>query len=239
MSQRNPMNDRYQTDEHKGQTRKSAAAAKPKSKAASTVRVQSTAKPKKQAKAEKREQDRKRRQVESKYYNPPTQEYKTWRKRWWIFLIGAIVMTAASFLLRSLMPQYEVASLVILGLAYIGIVGALVIDFGKIRKIRQKYQAEMQGKINKEERAMAKKEHADKVAARKAAEEAEKTGEKPQEEPKKGLFSFSGLRGAAQRASDANKGITKSDAGSKDSQADGDTADASDADVSTGKKKGK
>ena len=33
MSQRNPMNDRYQTDEHRGQTRKSAAAMKPKSKA--------------------------------------------------------------------------------------------------------------------------------------------------------------------------------------------------------------
>ena len=28
MSQRNPMNDRYQTDEHRGQTRKSAATMK-------------------------------------------------------------------------------------------------------------------------------------------------------------------------------------------------------------------
>ena len=39
MSQRNPMNDRYQTDEHRGQTRKSAASAKPKTKAASSVRM--------------------------------------------------------------------------------------------------------------------------------------------------------------------------------------------------------
>ena len=37
MSQRNPMNDRYQTDEHRGQTRKSAATMKPKTKGASLV----------------------------------------------------------------------------------------------------------------------------------------------------------------------------------------------------------
>ena len=54
MSQRNPMNDRYQTDEHRGQTRKSAAAMKPKSKAAASVRVQPKEKTKQQKKAEKK-----------------------------------------------------------------------------------------------------------------------------------------------------------------------------------------
>ena len=54
MSQRNPMNDRYQTDEHRGQTRKSAAAMKPKSKAAASVRVQPKEKTKQQKKAEPR-----------------------------------------------------------------------------------------------------------------------------------------------------------------------------------------
>ena len=32
MSQRNPMNERYQSEDHQGKTRKSAASAKPKSK---------------------------------------------------------------------------------------------------------------------------------------------------------------------------------------------------------------
>ena len=50
MSQRTPLNDRYQTDEHRGQTRKSAAAMKPKSKAAASVRVQPKEKTKQQKK---------------------------------------------------------------------------------------------------------------------------------------------------------------------------------------------
>ena len=44
MSTRNPMNDRYQTDGPKGQTKKSASSLKPKSKAASSVYVKSTQK---------------------------------------------------------------------------------------------------------------------------------------------------------------------------------------------------
>jgi len=36
------MNDRYQTDEHRGQTRKSAATMKPKTKAASSGRHHAT-----------------------------------------------------------------------------------------------------------------------------------------------------------------------------------------------------
>ena len=51
MSQRNPMNDRYTTDEHQGKTRKSAAAMKPKTKAAASVRMQPTVKTKQQKKA--------------------------------------------------------------------------------------------------------------------------------------------------------------------------------------------
>ena len=46
MSQRNPMNERYTSDQKRGATRKSAASAKPVSKAASSVRTTS-AKPEK------------------------------------------------------------------------------------------------------------------------------------------------------------------------------------------------
>ena len=46
MSQRNPLNERYQNaDERKGTTRKSAASAKPATKAASSVRTQSSKQP--------------------------------------------------------------------------------------------------------------------------------------------------------------------------------------------------
>ena len=84
MSQRNPMNDRYQTDEHRGQTRKSAAAMKPKSKAAASVRVQPNEKTKQQKKAEKKAGPAASRASSiGKYYNPPTPEYKRLRKIWW------------------------------------------------------------------------------------------------------------------------------------------------------------
>ncbi len=39
MSQRNPMNERYTSDQKRGATRKSAASAKPVSKAAPPVRI--------------------------------------------------------------------------------------------------------------------------------------------------------------------------------------------------------
>ena len=71
MSQRNPMNDRYQTDEHRGQTRKSAASAKPKTKAASSVRMQPTVKTKQQKKAEKRVQRAKQAEIDRSTTIPP------------------------------------------------------------------------------------------------------------------------------------------------------------------------
>lgn len=179
MSQRNPMNDRYQTDEHQGKTRKSAAAAKPKSKAASSVRMQPTTKTKQQKKAEQKAVRAKQGELDRKYYNPPTPQYKRLRKMWWGLLIGAIVCTALSFLGRSFLP--EAATYVILGLAYICIIGALYIDFSKIRKVRRAYQEEMEGRKTKEQRSLEKQQKAaqrqtaaDKLAAAEAEPEAEK-----------------------------------------------------------------
>ena len=73
MSQRNPMNDRYQTDEHRGQTRKSAATMKPKTKAASSVRIQPTVKTKQQKKADKKAARAKQTEIDRQYYNPTEQ----------------------------------------------------------------------------------------------------------------------------------------------------------------------
>ena len=133
MSQRNPMNDRYQTDEHRGQTRKSAATMKPKTKAASSVRIQPTVKTKQQKKADKKAARAKQTEIDRQYYNPPTPEYKRLRKIWWGLLIGAIVMTAMSWFGRTFLP--EVGTYVVLGLAYVCIIGALYVDFSKIRKV--------------------------------------------------------------------------------------------------------
>ena len=140
------MNDRYTTDDRKGQTRKSAATMKPKSKAASTVHVQSTTKTKQQKKAEQKAARQKQSQVDRKYYNPPTEQYKKLRRMWWILLVAAIAMTAFSWLSRSWFPNNEMVSFIALGLAYVLIIAALYVDFSKIRKVRRAYQEEMESR---------------------------------------------------------------------------------------------
>ena len=182
MSQRNPMNDRYQTDEHRGQTRKSAATMKPKTKAASSVRIQPTVK-KQQKKADKKAARAKQTEIDRQYYNPPTPEYKRLRKIWWGLLIGAIVMTAMSWFGRAFLP--EVGTYVVLGLAYVCIIGALYVDFSKIRKVRRAYQEEMMSKKTKEMRAAEKQQKAAQRAAKQKVEEAPAVEEAPK---KRGLF---------------------------------------------------
>lgn len=191
MSQRNPMNDRYQTDDRQGQTRKSAASAKPKSKAASSVRVKPVQKTKQQKKAEQKVARSKQTQLDRQYYNPPTAEYKNLRRLWWGLLIGAIACTALSFLGRSFIP--EMATYVILGIAYICIIAALYVDFSKIRKVRRAYQEEMEGRKTKEQRAAEKQQKAAQLEA-KQKDTTKAEGETTSDQPKKrGLFG-SGFR---------------------------------------------
>lgn len=193
MSQRNPMNDRYQTDEHRGQTRKSAAAMKPKTKAAATVRVQPATKTKQQKKAElkaQRQADRaKQRELDQKYYTPPTERYKRLRRIWWGMIIAAVVMIVASLVMREVS---ETASFVCLGLVYVFMILALYFEFVKIRKVRKEYQEEMAARKTKEQRALEKEkkaaERAEKQAAASEDAEAEETPSKG-----KGLFG-SGFR---------------------------------------------
>ena len=218
MSQRNPMNERYTTDERQGKTRKSAASMKPKTKAAASVHVQSTVKTKQQKKAEQKAQRAKQAELDRKYYNPPTAEYKRLRKIWWGCLIGAILCTVLSWVGRSWQPEF--ISYVALGLAYVLIIAAFYIDFSKIRKVRRAYQAEMTAKKSKEVRALEKQQ---KAAAREAA--AQKGEEEPAEQPKKrGLFG-SGFR--------LSKDKSAKDAGAEGSVAEGAGAPA-DADAEGG-----
>ncbi|MDO4290654.1 MAG: hypothetical protein Q4C41_05440 [Eggerthellaceae bacterium] len=215
MSQRNPMNERYTTEERTGVSRKSAASAKPKQAAASSVIIKPVEKTPQQKKADRKAERKKaqaeQRELDRKYYKPDTERYKRLRMFWWISLIGAIACTAVSFLARDYLP--EVAAMVILFAAYALIILAFYIDLSPIRKERRAYQERMiieEEKQKKAAKAAARAERAQqshqkgsgknqnrhaKAAAEGAGAQEAKTAEgaegatgddAPAEEPKKG-----------------------------------------------------
>lgn len=170
MSTRNPMNERYNTPEEggaTGHTRKSAASAKPKAKAAASVTIQSTTKSPQQKKAEQkaaRKRERaEQRELDRKYYTPDTQTYKTLRRIWWACLIGAIIATAGSWFTREMEPLG--LSMVCMVVAYALIIAAFYLDFSKIRKERIKYQTEMIAKEEREKKAAKAAARAEKQKA--------------------------------------------------------------------------
>ena len=183
MTQRNPMNERYQSDERTGKTRKSAASAKPVSKAGASVRV---AGGKKQAAsrgflsrlsgggnaaASKKQQEREPR---ARYYNPDTPEYHRWRRYWWVSIVLALSLTALSFVVQIAIPDSAVASYVLLGVGYALLIFAIWVDMGKVRKIRRAYADRMMAGRSK---AATRARKAEKAAAQKEAAEARKLGE--------------------------------------------------------------
>ena len=183
MTQRNPMNERYSDEDRKGHTRKSAASAKPKTSAASTVTLPSTTKTPKEKKQERRAREReaqqKDRELAVKYSRPDTPEYYKWKRLWWIGLGAAIALVLGSWLLRSIEPQW--ISLVILGLAYVAIIFAFWVDISKIKKITRKWQEEQIAKEKKANKGKSKKQIEAEEKAKKeeevriARETAEKT----------------------------------------------------------------
>lgn len=185
MAQRNPLNDRYTTDEKRsGKTRKSSASAKPKAQRAATLRDPAP-KTKKQKKEEARERERKESQklnaVESAFES--TERYKKLRRTWWVLLGAAIACTALSFVFQA-NEAMKSFSMVVMILAYVFIIAAFYIDLGKIRKERKKYAATVAASKTKEARRDQKrakaemraqqKEAAEKFEASKAEEEAKK-----------------------------------------------------------------
>lgn len=169
MSQRNPMNERYTTEAHQGVSRKSAASAKPKAKAAASVTYGSPKKSKQERKAEQKEARRaeteRQREIDRKYYKPDTERYKKLRRLWWVSLIGAVVSVAASWMLRGTQPEW--AAFVFLIAAYALIIFAFYLDFSKIRKERKAYQTRMVAKELEEEKAAKQAEAAAKRAQNK------------------------------------------------------------------------
>ncbi len=162
MTQRNPMNERYQTDDHQGKTRKSASQAKPVSKAASTTRDPAP-KTKKQKREEERERVRKEeekaRQIGMNSAALPAVQYRMYRRWYWVALVGAGVSAVLSFVLAGMGETMAEISTTLLILAYLLIFIALYIDISKVRKLR-KGTAENVPRGKSKEARRQQKEHA-------------------------------------------------------------------------------
>lgn len=139
------MNERYQTDKHQGVSRKSAASAKPKAKAAASVtyskKKQDPKAKKAEMKAARKAESERQREIDKKYYTPDTDRYKKLRKTWWATLAAAVICTAGSWFLRGVKPEWMAFACLIA--AYLLIIFAFYLDFSKIRKERRAYQQRM------------------------------------------------------------------------------------------------
>jgi len=144
VARRSASNARYQKyQEPAGQTRKSAAAAKP-------TRSSSSAPAKKASgKSAKGSSSAARRAV---MVNPTTPEFKRIRKIWWGLLLGGLILTTVSWAVRAYVQASWAMTLsnVILGMAYAAIFYALYLDWTKMRPMRQAaYKSAKNGKPEK------------------------------------------------------------------------------------------
>ena len=181
------MNERYNDENRKGKTRKSAASAKPSSARAATVRTPGP-KTAKQKKQEARERERKQEQkytvqVPDNKRIEDLPEYKKLRRYWWACLIGAIVLIALSFVV-SRGEEFNFLYVYFLVGGYVLVIAAFYIDLGKIRKLRRKYEQEVLKGKSKAARAQQKAARAEARAQQKEAEEKFEAA-KAEEEAKK------------------------------------------------------
>ena len=132
MARRSPMNERYQKNTSPaGKTRRSAASAKPKRDLA----VEPT-----KSSVDKKSGGSSARQP--LVMNPPTEEYRYWRRIWWILLASSLVVTLGSVAIQYWLSDSEMwttVGRVMLGLGYGGIFAALYIDWTKLRRMRREW----------------------------------------------------------------------------------------------------
>lgn len=194
MSQRNPMNDRYTSEGKKGQTRKSAAKAKPKTKAAASVYLESrelTPQQKKQKqKAARKSERNEQAEFERETYAVPTPEYKKLRRLWFVMIGVGVVLLAIALFLQFQVPDSGAISMTFIILAYVAVIGAFIFDRVKINKLRKAYREEIRNDRSKESRAEKKaREREAAEAAKKASEAAEVIEKNPSASSKlAGLF---------------------------------------------------
>ena len=151
MARRSPMNERYQkTTAPGGKTRRSAASAKPKRDLAGESSSKSSSSKKSPGSSK-----------QSFTINPPTEEFRRWRRVWWILLLSSLVFTLGSVAIQYwLAPAgtdgsdpWTVAGRIMLGLGYGGIFAALYIDWTKLRRMRREWaEQQKSGKVPKTEK---------------------------------------------------------------------------------------
>jgi large-conductance mechanosensitive channel len=74
---------------------------------------------------------------------PVTQEYKRWRKVYWVLLGIGIFFVAISFMTQMNFPEQIMLWGPLMAAAYVFIIAALVLDFAKIRPMVKKHQKEL------------------------------------------------------------------------------------------------
>lgn len=186
------MNERYQSEERRGVTKKSAASAKPKAKAAASVYIKPKEKTPQEKKAARRAERAREQQRDAKYYNPKTPRYKRLRLIWWILLGAAIVATVATFMLQRTIPAP--ATYAIIGVSYACIIGAFVLEFTAIRKERRRYAEMMAAHKTKAQRAEEKRQKAEERAQRAEAKEKLEAAQAADAAKPKGLRRFFGKK---------------------------------------------
>lgn len=204
MSQRSPQNERYTVEREgraPGSTRPKSGSAKPASRAGASVRIET---PKSQmskrqkamaeqtmSKEEKKAQRAKERELENAIYTATTvltnkdEKYKKLRRVWWGLLIAAVVFTVLSWATLASGIGGAVLSTVVLVLAYVGIIGALVMDFTVIRKRRNVFRDRVNAMTRKQVDRIIEESYAEKQAddaAKKARKEAKKAGKSAAEQ---------------------------------------------------------
>lgn len=204
MSRRNPQNERYTVEKEgrrAGATAPKAGSAKPASKAGASVRIETsrssmTKRQKVMAdqamtKEEKKAAKAKQRELENLIYTATTvltnkdEKYKKLRRVWWGLLISAVVFTALSWLTLSTGFGGQVLSIVVLVLAYAGIIGALIMDFTVIRKRRNIFRDKVNAMTRKQVERVVEESYAERTAAdtaKKARKEAKKAGKSAAEQ---------------------------------------------------------
>jgi len=131
MARRSATNERYQKyTSPSGKTRKSAAQAKPK-RAVGASPAPST-------KSKSSSSSGKSGSATSTLSAPQSEEYRKYRRLWWILLVVALALTTASWALRQYTDLTQVSA-VALGAGYASIFTALYIDWTKLRRIRQEW----------------------------------------------------------------------------------------------------
>lgn len=243
MSRRNPQNERYTVEQEgrrAGSTAPKAGSAKPASKAAASVRIQTSksSMSKKQkvvaqqtmTKEEKKAQRAQERELENLVYTATTTltnkdpQYKKLRRIWWGLLIAAVVFTALSWITLSTGFGGQVLSIVVLVLAYAGIIGALIMDFTVIRKRRNVFRDKVNAMTRKQVERVVEESYAERAAtdaAKKARKQARKEGksaaqqEEAAQQAAAEVLSASSSKRAAAEAEDAKGTVYRKAKGKK------------------------